>query len=211
MGKNIKKTIILGGGGHALSILELINDNFSIMGYIDNKPSLRMPIKYLGDDNFFLENCSPKDFNIIIGVVYPGKVDLTFREKIISKFIDYDGKTLIAKSALVTNNSKIGSGTVLFERSLVNRSIIGKHCVINSGSIIEHDCIIGDNVFIGPGSIIGGGVKIENDTFIGSGAVIRDSISISQGMIVGMGSVVTKNLSVKGLYFGNPSKLITIF
>lgn len=211
MGKDIKPTILLGGGGHALSILELINDNFSIIGYVDNNPSLIMPIKYLGDDIFFLNNFSPKDFNIIVGFVYPDKVDLTFRKKIISKFSDFDGKTLIARSALITHNSKIGCGTVLFERTLVNRSIVGKHCVINSGSIIEHDCIIGDNVFIGPGAIIGGGVKVENDTFIGSGAIIRDSISISQGMTIGMGTVVTKDITIKGLYFGNPSKLITRF
>jgi sugar O-acyltransferase (sialic acid O-acetyltransferase NeuD family) len=181
------------------------------MGYVDNKPSLRMPIKYLGDDNFFLDNFSPKDFNIIVGIVYPEIVDLTFRKEIISKFRDFDGKTLISKSALITHNSKIGNGTVLFEHSLINRSIIGKHCVINSGSIIEHDCIIGDNVFIGPGVIIGGGVKVENDTFIGSGAIIRDSISISQGTTIGMGTVVTKDLIIKGLYFGNPSKLVTRF
>ena len=48
---------------------------------------------------------------------------------------------------------------------------------------------------------------IENNVSIGSGSTILP-VKITEGCVIGAGSVVTKNLEVKGIYAGNPAKLI---
>ena len=48
---------------------------------------------------------------------------------------------------------------------------------------------------------------IENNVSIGSGVTILP-VKITKGCVIGAGSVVTKSLKVKGIYAGNPAKLI---
>lgn len=171
MGENIKKTLLIGAGGHSLSILEMMDEFSFFEGYVDNKEKSDMPINYLGNDEFVLNKYLPSEYDIVIGIVYVNKVNMFLRENILKRYSQYEGKSFKAKSSLVTKSSKIGKGTILFEKSFVNRSTLGKHCVVNSSAIIEHDCKIGNNVFIGPGAVISGGVTIGNNEF-GGGMIL---------------------------------------
>jgi hypothetical protein len=59
----MEKIIIIGGGGHARvikEILELQPRMYKILGYTDLKPVLSMKIKYLGEDSAVMEKFSPK-------------------------------------------------------------------------------------------------------------------------------------------------------
>lgn len=204
----MKDIVLIGGGGHALSILEIVNAlSLPVMGYVDMKENSDIPIPYLGNDSCFLSNNSPLDIQIVLGVVYTQTVDMQLRSKLLTKYKGYTGKTIVAKSAILSDHTCLGNGTVVFEKALINRSDIGEHCVINSGAIIEHDCKIEDNVFIGPGAIVGGGVTIRRNTFIGAGVIIRDGVTITSDVTIGMGSLVLKDIKCSGMYYGNPLSL----
>ena len=49
--------------------------------------------------------------------------------------------------------------------------------------------------------------KIGNNVSIGSNATILP-VSICDGVVIGAGSVVTKDITKKGIYAGNPARLI---
>ena len=49
--------------------------------------------------------------------------------------------------------------------------------------------------------------KIENNVLIGSNATILP-VKICKGSVIGAGSVVTKDIKIKGIYAGNPAKLL---
>ena len=51
---------------------------------------------------------------------------------------------------------------------------------------------------------------IGNNVMIGSNSTILP-VKINNNIVIGAGSVVTKNLLVKGIYAGNPAKLIKKF
>ena len=100
---------------------------------------------------------------------------------------------------------------------------LGKSCRIQSHSFICSKVKIGDHCFIGHG------VTFTNDLFkeglpssnsedwlptiieekvsIGSGSTILP-VRIVSGCVIGAGSVVTKDLLVKGVYAGNPARLL---
>ncbi|MGL5057391.1 MAG: hypothetical protein ACRC6A_08525 [Fusobacteriaceae bacterium] len=63
---------------------------------------------------------------------------------------------------------------------------IGKHCIINTESIVEHDNILSDYVRISPNATLCGGVKIGEETLIGVGAVVIENIEKKNITIVGM-------------------------
>ena len=201
------KTILIGGGGHALSLVETLPDYNQIAGYADLHPSDLMPISYLGNDEEILANCPPDKYDIQVTLVYTSDVNLQLRKRIIERYNNYSFHTFVASTALVTKHTVLGDGSVVMEKALVNRSEIGKNTVINTGAIIEHGCKIGNNCFIGPGAIICGGVTIGDNTLIGAGTIVRDDVSIASDCTIGMGSLVTKDIKDAGVYHGQPARL----
>lgn len=204
----MRKTLLIGGGGHARSIVSTMGRD-TLAGYVANTPSTSSPgIPYEGDDTFVRSNFPPEEYDIHIAVGYTDGCSLGLRHRIIDSYGAYEARTLIAPSAIVTDCSTIGAGSAIMARTVINGAEMGKHCIINTGAIIEHDCRLGDNVFIGPGTILSGEVTVESDVFIGAGAVIRNGVTISTGVNVGMGAVVTRSLSEPGIYIGNPARKI---
>lgn len=104
--------------------------------------------------------------------------------------------------------------------------LIGKGTKIQSHAFICELVEIGDDCFIGHGvkfindPFISGGpargdktkwrsTKIGNHVSIGSNATILP-IEICNGAVIGAGAVVTKDIKIKGIYVGNPAKLLKI-
>lgn len=166
-----------------------------------------MPVEHLGDDQDAPEYI--KDgYPFHIAFVYAGLPVMEKRRALIALYVEYGAQftSIIAPTAIVTRNAKIGEGVAILNGAIVNRAVIGDHCVINSGAIVEHDCRIGSNTFVGPGAVIGGGVTIGEDCFIGLGAKIKNGITIGHGITIAMGAVVTKDLTEPGIYHGNALK-----
>ena len=51
---------------------------------------------------------------------------------------------------------------------------------------------------------------IGQNVSIGSGSTLLP-VKIADGIIIGAGAVVTKDLTIKGIYAGNPAKLLRKF
>lgn len=103
---------------------------------------------------------------------------------------------------------------------------IGKRTKVQSHSFICELVTIGDDCFIGHGVMFindlfseggpAGGdaskwksTKIGNNVSLGSNATILP-VEIADGVVIGAGSVVTKDIKIKGVYAGNPAKLVRV-
>ena len=85
---------------------------------------------------------------------------------------------------------------------------IGKHCIINTSSSIDHHNYFKDYSSCGPGVITGGKVTIGENSHLGIGAVVKNGIMIENNTIIGGNSYVNKNCNNSSIYFGNPLKLV---
>ena len=102
--------------------------------------------------------------------------------------------------------------------------VIGKRCRIQSHAFICELVTIGDDCFISHGAMFvndlfrGGGpagrnpalwqeTRIGSHVSIGTNATILP-VSICDGVVVGAGSVVTQDIEVRGIYCGNPARLL---
>lgn len=66
---------------------------------------------------------------------------------------------------------EISVGTVVMANAVINScSYIGRHCIINSGAVIEHDNRIEDFVHVSVGAKLAGTVSVGKGTWIGIGA-----------------------------------------
>lgn len=199
------KIILVGGGGHALSLLEAIPNLALVSGYLDLRPVGGMDIPYLGDDSRAIEYIR-QGSSFHIAFVYCGMPDMEARKRLIGYYdnIGASYASIIAPTAIITPNSKIGEGSAVLNGAIVNRATIGRNAIINSGAIIEHDCVVGENTFIGPGAVVGGHTMIGRDCFIGLGARLKNGIKIAPGTTIGMGAVVTNDIHEAGIYHGFP-------
>lgn len=199
------KIILVGGGGHALSLLEAFPDNCSAYGYFDISPVATMPIPYLGSD-IKAPQYIGEGYSMHIAFVYAGLPLMEKRRKLISLYENFGAtfSSIIATTAIITRHSIIGKGTAILNGAIINRAIIGDHSIVNSGAIVEHDCHIGSNTFIAPGVVIGGGTIIGDNCFIGLGSRLKNGIIVAPGVTIGMGATVTGNLTNPGIYNGTP-------
>jgi acetyltransferase-like isoleucine patch superfamily enzyme len=64
---------------------------------------------------------------------------------------------------------------------------IGKHCIINTGATVDHDCIVEDYAHIAPGAHLCGGVHV------GEGALVGVSVGLEPGTHVPAWHIVKRN------------------
>jgi acetyltransferase-like isoleucine patch superfamily enzyme len=55
-------------------------------------------------------------------------------------------------------------------------AIIGKHCIVNTGATVEHECVVSDYVHVAPNSSLCGNVKVGEGTWIGAGSTVIRNI-----------------------------------
>lgn len=195
---------LIGGGGHARSVMEMMPDGFTVCGYVDNAPIEDMTSTWLGNDDSF--QAESPECPVHISLVWGSATDMSLRRRLIERYRKHPAPTLIASSAIVTPHTEIGRGCAVMHRAVINGAKVGDYCVINTGAIIEHGVRLGENVFVGPGAVICGGVTIGNDCIIGAGATIRNGVTIAAGVTVGMGAAVTSDITAAGTYAGVPAK-----
>ena len=117
------------------------------------------------------------------------------RECFVGPFVE------IQKNVTIGEKTKIQSHTFICE--LVE---IGKECFIGHGVMFIND------KFTNGGPANGDKKKwhsttIEDNVSIGSNSTILP-VTICKGSVIGAGSVITKDIKIKGIYAGNPAKLI---
>lgn len=197
-----KPLILLGGGGHCKSVIEVAESSGkTIKGILDlpsevGKTCLGYPI--LGSDEdipLYVDEC---EFVVTLGFIK----DPIIRIKLHQMVLDSKGEfaTIVASSAQVSKHATIAPGTVVLHNACINAGAqIGHGCIINTLACIEHDTIIEDYCHISTGAIINGGSKIGRATFIGSQAIIAQSINIPPECVVSAGEFINKTITSKGI------------
>ncbi len=202
----MKNVIIIGTGGHAkvvADIIKLSKDN--LIGFLtsDKKLTSFLGKPVLGTDTEY-KKFIDAHFIVAIG-------NASARERIVASMFDAKWYTAIHPNAVISQtNTTIGEGTVVSANAVINAcSKIGKHCIINTNSAVEHDNIIESFSHISVGTMLAGNVTIGKKTWVGVGASVRDGITICDNCMIGAGAVVVKNIVTPGTYIGVPAKIST--
>lgn len=202
-----KNLILLGGGGHCKSVIDVAESaGYSVLGIFDVSEDVGKNVlayKVIGTDEDIPRYVDKAEFVITVGFIKNPAV----RIKLYDKVKEAGGKfaTIIASTAHVSKYATLGEGTVVMHQAVVNAGArIGANCIINTFANIEHDAVVGNQCHISTGSKINGDCKVGERVFIGSQSVLANGIEVGDDIIVGMGSIVYKSIRQKGIYFGNP-------
>ncbi len=205
----MNKILILGGGGHAkviYNVLKKINQ-WDILGYC-GLTSSDFDLPYLGSNTALASILQTyPDCHAVLGV---GNVTISYKREsllIMLETIGFKLPPLVSPDAVVARDVLLGDGTVVMDGVVIQPGThIGKGCILNTHSSVDHDCEIENFVHIASGAILSGGAKIGSHTLVGAGACIVQYKTIASECLIGAGAVVTQDILEPGLYLGVPAR-----
>lgn len=203
--------ILVGGGGHCKSVIEVCHQlHREIRGILELPHLVGSSIggvEIIGTDEDIPRYANSCDFVVTVGYVRTPTLRLSLARRIAAGGGSL--ATLISPKAIVAHDAAIGAGTVVLSGACINAGAkIGGNAIINTLSAIEHDVTVGDHCHVSTGAMVNGDCNVGERVFIGSNATIINGISIGNDIIVGAGSTVINNITEAGVYVGSPARKI---
>ncbi len=205
-----KPVILLGAGGHAKVLLDiLLEQNIEILG-IAEKDGADLPpdlcgVPVIGSDSD-VQQYPPDKVELVNGIGSIGSTAL--RQKVYEKFKrqDYCFAQVIHPRAVVSRRALLGEGVQIMAGAVVNIGTrIKENSIINTNASVDHDCLIGAHVHIAPGVTLSGGVMVGDGSHIGTGTSVVQGLEIGTHVIVGAGAVVVNDVEVGRTVCGVPA------
>lgn len=191
----MKNIILIGGGGHCKSVIDVIEveNKYKILGIIDDSNKNKNQVlgyKVIGNDDDLVEFVNQTDaFIVAIGQIKSALPRIKAFERIVN--LNVRLATIVSPNAYMSRYSSIGMGTIVMHGALINSSVtVGANCILNTSCLIEHDCIIGMHTHVSTGAKVNGGVVIGNRCFVGSGAILKNNICLGDDVVIGAGVTV---------------------
>jgi len=189
----MKEIILVGGGGHCKSVIDVIEQEakYNIVGIIDKKELIGSEVlghKVIGcDDDLAVLRDKFQYALVTVGHVKSNALRVKLFKLL--QELGFELPTFISPLAYVSKHASIDEGTIIMHHALVNANAkIGKNCIINTKALIEHDCVVGDNCHISTASVLNGGVEVKANSFYGSNATSKEYVEVDG--FIKAGSVV---------------------
>ena len=209
-----KLIVVMGASEHGKVIVDVIERarKYHILGWIDTfKPVGGMLFGYqiLGTEELLPDLM--KNEGIMGGIIAIGDNWTRGRaaEKIKSLAPDFEFISATHPSAQIARGVTIGGGTVVMAGALVNSdSRVGDHCILNTKSSLDHDCVMEDFSSLAPGVTIGGVARIGTFSAVSLGANIIHGRTIGTHTVIGAGALVLEDIPDHCVAYGVPAKVI---
>jgi acetyltransferase EpsM len=203
--------VIVGAGAHGREVEEYLHDLPDaprLLGFLDEiKPQgPHGESQVLG--SFEAAKVLLSEYNEVFYITAAGDNLLRRKLAVSAEEAGLTPYTLRHFSAVVGRDCDIGAGGCLAPNTVLTRNVaLGRHCIVNVGTTVSHDCLIGDFVNLNPGVTVCGNVEIGEDCYIGAGATVIDKVSIGANTVVGAGAVVIDDLPSGVLALGVPARV----
>lgn len=201
-----EEILIIGAGGHALSCVDVIESEakFSIAGFVDNETNKTgLCYELLGNDDELKSLRKKYKFAFLaIGQIKSANPRIRLFEKL--KSLDFIMPTIISPRAYISKYAQIDTeASIIMHNVLVNAGArVGKACILNTNSLLEHGCIVEDFSHISTCAVVNGDCVVKRASFLGS------NTNLKHGQILDENSIFYKGKFYTG---GGVTKFILAF
>jgi sugar O-acyltransferase (sialic acid O-acetyltransferase NeuD family) len=186
-----KSILVYGGGGHAKTILSMIQalGSYQIAGVVDDgiaagERVLGIPVLGGGD---VISALAAQGLRLAANGV-GGILDHRIRFKIFEllESAGFSFPALVHPRATVEPSARVGEGTQVFAHAYVgSETVLHPRCMVNTGAVVSHECVIGSYSHIAPGALLAGLVHVGERTLVGMGATTAIGVHIGSGVRIG--------------------------
>ncbi len=151
----------------------------------------------------------PSSYKMHIPIAYTRVNKLRAEKYYAARAMGYELVTYISSKATVWADLRIGDNGFVAEQAVIQPyASIGNNVVINPGSHVGHHTVVNDHCFLSVNVTILGAVTVEPYCMFGGGSTVRNLITVARECVVGAGTVVLRNTQERGVYLGNPARLL---
>lgn len=201
-----EKLLIIGASGHGRVIADIAlkMKKWKSISFLDDNEGVKtsMGIEIIDKSASISKYIDDYDFFVGIG-------NNVIREKIQRQLEAEEASipVLIHPSAIIGEQVYLEAGTVVMAGAVINCCTkVGKGCIINTASTVDHDNVIEDYVHISPGAHLAGTVRVGSGTWLAIGSIVINNINITSECKIGAGAVVIRDITEAGTYVGIPAK-----
>lgn len=196
--------LIVGTGGHARECLEAaLAGGRAVAGLLDQDQS-RWGQSILGVPVLATDPVT-HDPDGVEWIVAIG--DNAARARISAALAGRTFATLIHPFSWVSPSAQVAPGCMIFAGCVIQTGVdLGRHCIINTGATVSHDCRIGDFSHVAVGAHLAGNVTLGTHVLFGAGAVARPGATVGDGATVGAGAVVVRHVEAGATVVGAPAE-----
>jgi len=206
----VGKTVILGAGGHAKVVLEILRlvPGCEVVGLLDADPEkggrLLLGAPILGQDDMLGEL---RRQGVAQAIVAIGDNHRRREAFLRARGQGFQLIQAVHPNAVISPSARLGGGTVAMAAAVVNaEAVIGENVILNTGSSVNHTCLVGDHANIAPGAHLAGEVCVAEGALIGLGASILPGVKVGEWAVVGAGAVVTDDVPPRRRVAGVPAR-----
>jgi UDP-perosamine 4-acetyltransferase len=208
----MKDVIILGSGGHAKVVIDILNmmNQYRIIGVTSvsiELGSLFMGYPVIGDDSV-LPLYKEKGIKLV-AMGLGGYKNNDARKKLyfFVKALGLQVITAIHPGAIISTSSVIGEGVTIFPGVILNTEVsVGNNVIIATGSTIDHETVIEDHVLISAGVTVGAYAHIKEAALLALGSKVISGITVGENSLIAAGAVVVNDIPDNTRVFGIPAK-----
>lgn len=206
-------TYIYGAGGHGRVVLDILRSSgrFRISGFLDSNPSLSgtlvegMPV--LGGlrevPEIVRDNPGAQAIVAIGDNQARHEVGQALAMAGMKLINAVHATAFVSPSAVLGTNVTVCAGTIVCSYAAIRDGVI-----LNTGSIVEHECVVEENAHLAPSVKLAGRVTIGRNAFVGIGATVIQNIRIGAYSTVGAGAVVLDDVRDGDTVVGIPARSI---
>lgn len=206
----MQKTVILGSGGHAKVVVELLRsagvyEPVGCVGPPTESSDCIAGVPWLGDDG-----CLPELLRDGIGCAFVGLGDNALRHRLMTHVIQlgFELASAISCSASISAAARLGRGIAVMPQANIGPdATLDDGVIVNSGASVDHDGILGKCSHLGPGATLAGFVRLGHQAFVATGASVIPNIQVGDRSVIGAGSVVVRDIPPDVIAFGTPARV----
>jgi len=177
--------LIIGAGGHGRVVAETaeLMGSWENIGFLDDRIDIDMVLNHriIGKVNDYKRFVDQYKYAVIC--IGDNEKRLELIEKILKA--GYKVPVIIHPKASVSKYTSIEEGTVILAGAVVNTNAsIGKGCIVNINSCVDHDSTLEDGVHVCSGAVIRSMCKIGRLSYIGAGACVKTGSVLQDGFVL---------------------------
>jgi UDP-perosamine 4-acetyltransferase len=201
--------IVVGAGGHAKVVIELINAiaKYRLIGLVAKGSSGEtggIPVIGTDDDLPRLRQSGVEHAFVALG---DNRRRLTIGRHL--QRLGFKIINAISPTAIISPSVQLGAGIAIMSAAVINAECrIEDFAIINTGVIVDHDGQIGEASHIAPGCALAGTIKVGRLAFLGTGTSVIPGISIGEEAVVGAGACLISDVPSRMVAVGVPARIL---